>query len=401
MLNKSRNDFFLILTAYLAYGAVFILGLTDPAITKIRLPVILLLLLFGVGLALPDDPLRVFWKRMLRTGIQVAIVCTLMAISQAFWGFAILFFVLGPEVVFRFPTRIGFTWIGIFILATGIIYSLKFGPSGLLTALPFAAGNLFFAVFGWVLVQSEWHRKKGEELLAELRQTHEQLQRYAAQVEELAVAQERNRLARDVHDTLGHQLTIAAVQLEGAQRLIPTNPERASQMVGTVREQVRAALYELRRMVATLRAPLNEDMPIIQALKKLVGDFESATGIRIHLLLEETFPQLPDAKRQAIYRAAQEALTNVHRHAHARDVWLQLIHAPQSITLLVGDNGIGIAEDQANTGFGLRGMRERAVQLGGELFLDSRVGGGTQLTFCLPLSEEKTDAENYPNHVGG
>ena len=85
-----------------------------------------------------------------------------------------------------------------------------------------------------------------------------QLQEYAGQIERLAVAEERNRLAREMHDMLGHRLTVAAVQLEGAQWLIHTAPERATHMVGTVRDQVREALGELRRTVATLRTPLAE-----------------------------------------------------------------------------------------------------------------------------------------------
>jgi signal transduction histidine kinase len=211
-------------------------------------------------------------------------------------------------------------------------------------------------------------------------------------VEELAVVDERNRLAREMHDTLGHRLTVAAVQLEGAQRLIPQDPERAAGMVGVVREQVSEALSELRRTVATLRAPLEEDLRLRSALQRLVNHFVEATGVTVHLMLPEERPELPDPYRMALYRAAQEALTNVQRHSKAREVWFQLTQQDSRITLLIGDNGVGPAQTSyQGAGFGLRGLEERATRLGGQVHLDPRPGGGTQLHFSLPLPQESTD----------
>ena len=205
------------------------------------------------------------------------------------------------------------------------------------------------------------------------------------------MAEERNRLAREMHDTLGHRLTVAAVQLEGAQRLIPRDPQRAAHMVGTVRDQVREALSELRRTVAALRTPLAADLPLPTALARLAAGFEGATGLAVHLTLPEEMPALPDTHRLALYRAAQEALTNVQRHAQAQDVWLQLARQDETVTLTVGDNGVGAPVDAERAGFGLRGMQERAAQLGGELALESRPDGGAQLFLRLPLPTEGTD----------
>jgi signal transduction histidine kinase len=104
--------------------------------------------------------------------------------------------------------------------------------------------------------------------------------------------------------------------------------------------------------------------------------------------LPEDLPPLPDTHRQALYRAAQEALTNVQRHAQASQVWLVLTVDGGAVSLLVGDDGVGLPPDDAPaTGFGLRGLRERAAQLDGELYLEPRAGGGVQLSFRLPLED--------------
>jgi signal transduction histidine kinase len=304
----------------------------------------------------------------------------------------VLGFSLSASALLLFPGRVGVLWITGLVLATGAVLVYQDGwLDGLVMSLAFAAGYYSFGFAYYARDQAETARREGQALLADLQEAHRQLQAYAEQVEELAVAEERNRLAREMHDTLGHRLTVAAVQLEGAQRLIPTEPEQASRMVGTVREQVREALEELRRTVATLRTPLEADVSLTRALARVAGDFEEATGLAVHLTLPDDLPPLPDTHRLAIYRAAQEALTNVQRHAHAQTVWLELALQGDAMTLLVSDDGVGSPPAAETRGFGLRGLQERAAQLGGDLTLEARPSGGAQLAFRLPLPAEETD----------
>ena len=136
-------------------------------------------------------------------------------------------------------------------------------------------------------------RRESQALLADLQEAHSQLQEYALRAEEMAVVEERNRLAREMHDTLGHRLTVASVQLEGAQRLCDQDQERAAGMVGTVREQVREALGELRSTVATLRTPVEADLHLRSALRRLAAHFEEATGLAIHQVLPDEMPPCP------------------------------------------------------------------------------------------------------------
>jgi signal transduction histidine kinase len=253
--------------------------------------------------------------------------------------------------------------------------------------LPYAIGFIFSGASAYSLARSSAAQRQSEALLAELRITHQQLQEYTTRVEELAVSQERNRLAREMHDALGHRLTVAAVQLEGAKRLIPTNPTRAAQMVNTVHEEVVEALVELRRTVATLRTPLDVDLSLPAALTRLMTGFEEATGVKVNWLLPDELPSLAEAHRLALYRMAQEALTNVQRHAQARQVWLELALENGLITLLVKDDGRGFDPAAAQAGFGLRGLQERAAHLNGQFHIESTSGEGTQLCFHLSLPE--------------
>jgi signal transduction histidine kinase len=321
--------------------------------------------------------------------IMTAIVAGLMAIRPMWSSIPILFFVLSALVMLFFSQRVGFIWILIFTLVTALVFLLEGNLfSGMVELLPFIAGYLFFGAFARSLAVANEARRESQVLYQELQIAHNQLQEYAAQVEELAVAEERNRLAREMHDTLGHRLTVAAVQLEGAQRLIADEPHRATEMVATVREQVREALSELRRTVATLREPLQTDLSLTHSLIRLTASFEEATGLKIHLTVPQDGIDLPDTHRLTLYRAAQEALTNVQRHARAANVWVELVIAPHQVILQISDDGIGYSGEEETAGFGLRGLRERVSQLDGTLQIEARPKGGTQLRFVLPNTME-------------
>lgn len=294
----------------------------------------------------------------------------------------ILFFVLSAEAMVALPLRQAALWIGIFILVTAVNAFAVGGPiGGFFFTLPYVAGYSFFAAFGKAMRDAQEARVESQRLLEELRSAQEQLK-------ELTIAEERNRLARELHDSLGHRLTVAVVQLEGAQRLIEKDPERAGRMIGAMREQMKEALADLRQSVATLRTSLPDDAPFGEsldaALTRLARSFQDNTGLPVHLSLPSQLPALTEAQRLALYRAAQESLTNAHKHAHARNVWLSLTAAGDQATLIAADDGRGLPATP-NGGFGLRGLRERAAQVGGQLELGARPGGGAQIQFSITL----------------
>ncbi len=321
---------------------------------------------------------------------QTLIVTALLAIPPHQMIATVLFFALSAEVTMMYQPRVAAVWIGVFSLITLVSYTIIAGFSGLISAPIYVAGYIFFALFARQTANAEQARAESDRLLRELQEAHDQLQTYAAQAEELAVQQERNRLAREMHDTLGHRLTVSSVQLQAAQRLIPSAPERAGEMVGAVLEEIREGLRELRRTVATLRAPVEADLALGPALKRLAGNFEEATGIAVHLALADDLPSLSPSQRHALYRGAQEGLTNVQKHASAQDAWIELARVDGVVALHVRDNGVGVTEGgDGPAGFGLHGLRERAAQLGGNLAMQPAIGGGIELVLTLPVSEEQ------------
>jgi signal transduction histidine kinase len=223
------------------------------------------------------------------------------------------------------------------------------------------------------------------ELIAELQAAKKKLEVAQQREAELAVLRERERLARDLHDSLGHALVALSVQLEAIQRLYRVDPEQASAQVDEMKALTRSSMEALRRSIAGLRAPSLE-APLRPALQALCVDFGQRTGLEVTCQIDEAADQLRPALAETLWRVTQEALTNVEKHARARSVDVSLECEPSAVTLRVMDDGVGLspgAESIPNR-FGLRGMRERVEGLGGTLILDG-TKGGTLIKARLPV----------------
>lgn len=262
-------------------------------------------------------------------------------------------------------------------------------------------GNVLGALAGWglVLVMLMYintlirtSRERGK-LIKELQEAQEELRIAKEQEAELAVLRERERLARDLHDSLGHTLVSLSVQLEAVQRLYRVDPASASAQVEELKALTRSSMGELRRSIAGLRSPGLGDRALRAALQSLCVDFGERTNIRTSFRLDDCLENLRPALAETIWRAVQEALTNVEKHAAARSVEVELECKPDLVRLHVVDDGIGIGqgvEDIPNH-FGLRGMRERVEGLGGCLVvLDT--GTGTRVQVELPVITEALTA---------
>lgn len=386
---SATDSKYMLAIGYLTILGVALLGINQLTSGVQRGLALGLLVVFGVLFALSARFERTVLRLRGYFVVQTIFVSILVFLEPSSGIFLMLFFMLSAQAMLSCLKDEGYIWVGVFSVVTGVILVITFSlKDGLLILLPYATGYWFFAAFARALASAEQSRRESQALLTELQSAHQQLKEYADQVEELAVAEERNRLAREMHDTLGHRLTVASVQLEGAQRLISNDPNKASQMVGTVRDQVRDALSDLRNTVATLREPIQTDLTLDSALKRLATSFEGATELKVELTLPTEEFSVPDAHRLTIYRAAQEALTNIQRHAHAQQAWMDLIREDNHLILSVSDDGVGIPDEIDASSFGLRGLNERAAQLGGEVNLSNRPEGGAMLKMVLPLVEE-------------
>jgi signal transduction histidine kinase len=228
-------------------------------------------------------------------------------------------------------------------------------------------------------------RERGK-LIAELEAAKGALEAAQGREAELAVLRERERLARDLHDSLGHTLVAFSVQLEAIQRLYRVDPERASAQVDELKALTRASMGALRRSVAGLRAPGLGGSALRPALQALCVDLGQRTGIEIDCRIEDTAVELSPALAETMWRVTQEALTNVEKHAQARHVRVALDCEPGSVRLHIVDDGVGIPEhaDVSPNRFGLRGMRERVERLGGTLILHGDENG-TVIKARLPI----------------
>lgn len=382
---RFSDAFFIQAVGYFTILTVALLGINViPATGTARAAGMGILILFSVLFALTTR--RPLSARAMHIYFAVqSIGAALLITMTPRWGvFPILFFILSAQAMVEFEGREGFLWVGGFTLITTLVFLFTTEwPASLLVSLPYTAGYWFFAAFARALTSAEQERNKSQQLLADLQRAHRQLQEYAARAEELAISEERNRLAREMHDTLGHRLTVSAVQLEAVEKLLQTEPERAAPMLATVKEQIRAALSELRQTVATLREPLESDLPLEHALPRLIADFRQATGIEVTLTLPPALPALTPQQRLTLYRAAQEGLTNVHKHAQATHAWVALKSTGEHVALTVRDDGRGPQGGEG--GFGLRGLHERAAHLGGGVRFGHAPEGGSLLEVDLPL----------------
>ncbi len=327
-------------------------------------------------------------RRHLYLAAEIALVAHLISLNRILVLFA---FMVSAQTMYLLPNLAGVVWIAVLTLSTGALFVYHDGwGSGILAAVVYGTGYISFGSVSYARISSDRARQESDRLLQELQDTHRQLQDHTIHVQELAISEERNRLAREMHDTLGHRLTVAAVQLEGVERLIPIAPDRALRMVHTVRSEVSEALTELRRTVATLRTLPEAELAPALALRRLSDSFGRATGLDVHLIIADETPLLPAAQRLAIYRITQEALTNIQRHAQANQVWVTLSSPGREICLNIEDDGIGFPQD-TQAGFGLQSMRQRAVQLNGTLDCGPRPGGGTKVVLCLPVPAEEGD----------
>lgn len=244
--------------------------------------------------------------------------------------------------------------------------------------LGYLSAIVFVAVFTMITVNEQKMR-------AELSNANQRLREYASQAEELATIQERERLAREIHDGLGHYLTAMNIQLKAAQAVITTNPDAARESLHKAQTLTQEALADVRRSVSSLRSDPTAGKTMEEILQTLLrdnngGGFE--TRIQVH-----GSPRLLSTRTSfTLYRVAQEGLTNVAKHSQASRAEVTLTYTDRKIQLVISDNGKGCADTAG--GYGLTGLRERVHLVGGRLEVKSDPGNGFTLSAEIPDDNE-------------
>lgn len=207
---------------------------------------------------------------------------------------------------------------------------------------------------------------------------------------QLGVVEERNRLAREIHDTLAQWLTGMILQLETADAMLETKtePERIQQIIQQTLSLARESIDEARRSVLDLRAAPLEGRTLAEALKTLINETQTQNNITIKYEIIGGGHPLSARVEVGLYRIAQEAINNIISHSSAQSIWIQLVIMPDNVKLTVSDNGSGFDPSCIPSGhFGLSGMKERVKLLGGQLTIQSTPGIGTEISANIPLGK--------------
>ncbi len=210
---------------------------------------------------------------------------------------------------------------------------------------------------------------------------------------ELAVVNERNRLARDLHDSVKQQAFAAAAQAGAARKLLKENPEAAQAHIEETEHLIRGLRQELTNLIQELRPVALGGEGLVTALKQYTEDWsrQNLTELDIHVQDEQA---LPLNIEQTVFRIVQETLSNIARHSEASYVDIGLVYNQQKISCTIIDNGHGFDQDEKHTGFGLRSINERTLSLGGRLTIKSTPGEGTLINFVIPINESSGGEEN-------
>jgi signal transduction histidine kinase len=333
-----------------------------------------------------------FLRALLAVGIALTVALVLLHaqfVSLTFADMGIIIFALDGWISLIPIAFLG----GLFLYMTGV------PRTGALLQI---GGELLSLVSVVALVYSlatlMRQRNERDRLIAELQEAQQQLRRSAARDVELAALRERNRLAREMHDSLGHALVLIAIKIEAAQRLQAVDPARADAEWEATKALVRSTMSDLRSSLAGLRLPALEEQPFRSAVGEMATELARGAGVQVLADIPDEADDLPRDVQEALYRVAQEALANVAKHAHARHAWLDLTLEDGTARLVIEDDGVGLDSSSRSNGahYGVVGMRERVEGLGGVFTVGPRAGGGVRLRAAVPREVEGDVRDPHP-----
>ena len=304
-----------------------------------------------------------------------------------FWGPDPFFYVLLILVVWQYDFKAVLLFTlgtSVFELVLNLLFpeqALYIGPLEGISSQMIAMGSIAlrtvsFLIIGFVITRLVSAQRRQQKALAE---ANIKLVQYASTVEQLTISRERNRLSRELHDTVAHTLSALAVQIDALMAIWEPIPDKAEEMLEKMLETTRRGLEETRRSLKDLRAAPLEEMGLALAIAAQAKDFSARNELSLILDVPEEINSLPQEIEHGFYRVAQEALENVIQHAGAKQVQVKLAQDGESLVLIVADDGRGFDTGGETAGhqLGVQGMYERAELIGAELDVSSEVDKGT------------------------
>jgi signal transduction histidine kinase len=381
---------------YLLFGAVLARELPNYLGTKDQWLVISLFAVYGLLLAVErlisrSIPQFIYLYSVLQLGVITWLVLipndradqdyfinlVLPLSGQAMWGLS--------EKTAKYLVLI----FSIFCITSMVLYYPI--SDGLSFGLTYVTGCILVSVLSAAIIRSNKAQQKSQELLEELTIANQKLKDFALQVERLAVAEERNRLARELHDSVTQIIFGMTLSAQAARILIDRNPARASAELDNLQALAQNALAEMRALIQELHPHPDTDKGLVPALRQLAAKRLANDGVSVDLQLKGE-RRLPEHIEAELFRIAQEALNNIVKHAKADHAVITLdLEDANRIFLGIEDAGVGFDPAQAKKlpgHLGLTSMEERVQALGGTLTIDSRPGKGTRLQVVIALEQE-------------
>ena len=310
-------------------------------------------------------------------GQIVVLVLLFLLNSGASDAFNFLFYILTFHTAVVLTIRSAAAWIAFYFLITSSVSLISRGWDGLYAVFFYLAVFIVCAILGNTVQRTELTSERNQRLVDELKETQQKLQ-------ELAVVDERNRLARDLHDSVKQQVFAISMQLSAARTAL-SETDKAYSSVTEAERLAQQAGAELTTLIGALRPPALERNSLTNAIKEYVDEWSRQNNIETHLSLDNDLP-LNVNEEQVFFRVIQESLSNIARHSQATHVGLELIYEDSHILFCIVDNGKGFDSERVQSGVGLQSMRERLSQIGATFHLMSRKDAGTQITAKLRRS---------------
>lgn len=220
-------------------------------------------------------------------------------------------------------------------------------------------------------------RHRIEEELRMASQANRELNSYLALSEKIAEDRERKRIAREIHDTLGHALTGISAGIDAVKVLVDIDTNRAKEQLNNVSVVVRDGIRDVRGSLNKMRPGALENNTLKEALIKIIREYEAISNLEIHLRYEWDNIDLDIAKEDIVFRVIQESITNSVRHGHAKTIWIELLEEDEAYVMTIHDDGVGF--DELHYGYGLKQMQERLMIIGGSVHFENRDGFYTHI----------------------
>ncbi|HLO31370.1 MAG TPA: sensor histidine kinase [Anaerolineales bacterium] len=351
------------------------------------LGILLLWLLLGVTQPLISPRWSYYFPFYLT--LQTLLVFVLLSSSDLSDFFAALLIILSMQVMLHLSPRVGGLWIGLCALIMVLLFARAYQAQAVALSLIYTAGNVLLGSYALATRRAQAARNHNQELAHEIQAANQQLQTYVAQLEGMAVARERNRLARELHDSVTQTVFSMTLTSQSAGLLLKRDPARVGAQLEHLNKLAQSALAEIQVLVSTLKPERIARGELVPALRQYLTGSRFQEELSVSLEVEGDQP-LKELEEQSLFRIAQEALNNTLKHAQVPCAQVRL-HLVEPFWMEIEDQGRGfdLQQTRSGGGIGLTSMDERAAEIGWGLQITTSPGAGTRIRVEKKRSAER------------